>query len=651
MLNRGNAVSVMNPRLIGIRGPFKGATFALTEGEVSVGRDASNALWVGDPALSRRHCLLVGKDGEFEIRDLASMNGTRVNGAPVEQSALRHGDQVTIGDSVLVFLQTENDFHLEKSPVELTDTGELSTPPWVLRPENASYLASAGKAEASSLTPRQANDLNFLLRLATGIGNIRERNALEWQLLGMVFDVVPADRGAILHLSPDGELAESAIAWDRTLGPGKPVPVSRTVVRRVVAERAGLMVSDIPADTELRAIPTLMELNSYALLCVPLITNRSVSGVIYLDSREPAQRFDENHLQIMTAVANIASLALENVRHWENLREENTRLRAEINLEHDMVGTGPRMKQVYELIRRVAPSDSTVLIQGESGTGKELVARAIHHNSARAARPLVAVNCGALTATLLESELFGHERGAFTGAVAQKKGRIELAQGGTLFLDEITEMAVELQPKLLRVLQEREFERVGGTRTIKADIRVIAASNRNLQEAVDAGTFRRDLYYRLNVVAVTLPPLRERRDDIPALAEYFISRVASDGARARSLSPEARACLMNYDWPGNVRELQNAIERALVLGTSEAILPEDLPETILEVAPAGDAAAKYQTSVRDSKKQAVLQALQQANGNYIEAAQILGLHPNSLLRLIRNLGLKSAAKALGDPSR
>jgi len=302
---------------------------------------------------------------------------------------------------------------------------------------------------------------------------------------------------------------------------------------------------------------------------------------------------------------------------------------------------------VFDFIRKVAPTDSTVLIQGESGTGKELVARAIHSNSPRADRPFVAINSAAIAASLLESELFGYEKGAFTGAVAQKKGKVELAEGGTLFLDEISELAPELQAKLLRVLQEREFERVGGTRSIPLNIRLIAATNKSLLQAAETGQFRKDLYYRLNVVAVTLPPLRERRDDIPELAEYFLRKARTKcQTQAKSISPEAMACLTQYDWPGNVRELENAIERAAVLGSNEAIRPDDLPDSIVEGGNVSGESANYYSSLKDFKKQLVQQALQQANGSYLEAAKVLGLHPNSLLRLMRNLNVKSSSKGL-----
>jgi Nif-specific regulatory protein len=370
-----------------------------------------------------------------------------------------------------------------------------------------------------------------------------------------------------------------------------------------------------------------------------------VAGAIYLDSSYPRTSFDEDHLRLMTAIACISSLAADNVRHWERLQYENQELHAKLEFDHNMLGVSPRMKEVFEFIRRAAPSDSTVLIQGESGTGKELVANAIHLNSSRSKGPFVAINCAAVAETLLESELFGHEKGAFTGALSQKKGKMESADGGTLFLDEVTELAPALQAKLLRVLQEREFERVGGMRPIKLDIRLIAATNRNLTEAVKSGSFRADLYYRLNVVALSMPPLRDRREDIPLLADHFISKAARKcKVRVKPLSAEARASITSYDWPGNVRELENAMERALVLGSSDSILPEDLPEAVVEAGASPAADANYLGNLREHKRELILDALRKANGNYIAAAKTLGVHPNSLLRLIRNLDLKSAMK-------
>jgi transcriptional regulator with GAF, ATPase, and Fis domain len=639
-----------NPRLIGIGGPLKGTAFSLPAGEVSIGRDSSNQLWAPDPALSRRHCLVVASGEEVSIRDLGSRNGTLVNGVPIEQQQMRHGDQIYIGDSILLFLLNEEEERPARNPVEFQDTAAFDGSPLLLRAEDSLYLQPEKMNATLPGSSRRTRDLNSLLKLATGIGGIRDHDSLQWQLLGFIFDIVPAERGAVL-LCENLEEFTSTAAWDRVRGPGHPVRVSRTVVQRALRERVGLVVSDVLGNEELRQVKTLYELKVRSLLCVPLLVADRVLGAIYLDSTSPTLQFDGDHLQVMTAVAGIASLAFDNVRHWEKLRQENQELRAEIALEHNMVGTGPAMRKIFEFIRRVAPTDSSVLIQGESGTGKELVAHALHRNSPRTNRPFVAINCAAISENLLESELFGHEKGAFTGAAAQKKGKVESAEGGTLFLDEIGELALGLQAKLLRVLQEREFERLGGTKPIKLNIRLVAATNRSLPEAVKAGTFRNDLYYRLNVVALNMPALRERREDISVLADHFAAKASRKcGTRLKPVSSEALACLMHYDWPGNVRELENALERALVLGSTDSVLPDDLPEAVLEAGSSRPASTdKYHGSIKETKKQLLLQALHQANGNYIEAAKALGMHPNSLLRLIRNLDLKAEKAGMQGP--
>jgi transcriptional regulator with GAF, ATPase, and Fis domain len=641
-----SAVSTNGPRLIGLAGPFKGQVFPLAQAEASIGRESCNDLWSADPSLSRKHCVVEGGGEAYSIRDLESRNGTFVNGRRVQQTALRHHDQIAIGDSLLLFALRDEALPAPAALIEVTETADLDAPPIILHQEDAIYLQPEKLQAVFPDTARVTRDLDALLKIATGIGKIREREALEWQLLGMIFDIMPADRAAILHFSSGSDNYDSGVAWDRQHGPGTPVRVSRTIVRRVLAERVALLVADVQADSRLRDVKTLSLSRVHSVLCVPLLVGASIDGVIYLDAQNPQERFDQNHLELMTAVASIAGLALENVQLWDDLREENRRLRSEMNLEHNLVGSSPRMRELLDLIQRVAPADSTVLIQGESGTGKELVARAIHRNSSRADQAFVAINCAALAESLLETELFGHEKGAFTGAIAQKKGKIEVADKGTLFLDEISEAPLGFQAKLLRVLQEHEFERVGGNRSIRADVRVVAATNKNLQEAVSAGRFRSDLFYRLNVVSVTTPPLRDRREDISLLAQSFLEKFSrKSNTPKKSFSAEATTILSQYDWPGNVRELENAIERAVVLGTEETVLAEDLPENIIESASSGATGGnRFHGTLRENKKQLVLQALEQANGYYVDAAKILGIHPNSLLRLIRNLGLKTSAK-------
>jgi Nif-specific regulatory protein len=635
----------MNPRVLGIAGPFQGITFCLSEGDVSIGRDSANDLWNADHRLSRRHCLLSLQGENFIVRDLGSKNGTFVNGVPVMEQPLRHGDHITVGDSVLLFQLTPEEALVAKSPVEFSETSEIELR-LLIRPEESLNLQLDKLTANFPQSARMAQQLNSLLKIATGIGRIRDQESLQWQVLGLVFDVVPAERGVIL-LFDEKNAFSSVVGWDRVRGPTHPVRVSRTVVERVRTDGVGVLVSDVRGDPSFAHVQTLRDLQVRSVLCVPLTDSSKVSGAIYLDSKNPKIDFDESHLQIMTAVGGMVSLAFENVRHWQRLQQENEELRAEVGLQHNMLGASPRMREVFEFIRRVAPTDSTVLIEGESGTGKELIANAIHRNSLRADSPFVAINCAAIAETLLESELFGHEKGAFTGATSQKKGRIELAEGGTLFLDEVSELAPGLQAKLLRVLQEREFERLGGLHPLKLDIRLIAATNKKLSEAVEKGDFRKDLYYRLNVVAIAMPALRDRREDIPLLAEHFVAKTSRKcKTRTKQLSEAVLECLISYDWPGNVRELENAIERALVMGSEDMIVPDDLPEAVLEArSPATASTAKYHGTIREGKKQLILQELQKANGNYVEAARALGIHPNSLLRLIRNLDLKSAVKA------
>ncbi len=639
----------MNPRLVAIAGPLKDSTFALPElGHLSIGRDSGNVLPIADPSVSRQHCILESETGHFRIRDLESRNGTLVNGHAVEQHVLTHGDQIEIGDSVFVFLVHETQDNLLPGQVEFDDIS-LARSTVRLRPADVVYLQPERILSELPATSRVARNLNALLKISRVVHSIRDLQALQAELLTLTFEVIPAERGAILlNPSTTGDFG-SVFARHRIASDVRPVRVSRTVAKQVVEQGVSILGSDVVGSTEFNAVESLINSQVRSLLCVPLTVFEKVIGCVYLDSLNSLARLDEEHLQLVTAIAGISAVALENARHLQWLQEENERLTAEIDLDHNMIGDSPKMKDVYRTLSRVSPAESTVLIWGESGTGKELAARAIHRNSHRAAKPFVAINCAAITETLLESELFGHEKGSFTGATMQKKGKLEVGNGGVVFLDEIGELAPAMQSKMLRVLQEREFERVGGTRPIPIDIRLIAATNKNLSEAVRNGDFRQDLYYRLNVVPVTMPPLRERKEDIPLLADYFIAKHAPQCAvKPKPLSPDARACLMNYDWPGNVRELENAIERALVMSSAEIILPEDLPEAVLERAsPAGVQGAKYHAALTELKRHLILTALEESKGNFTEAAKSLGLHPNYLHRLIRNLDLRADLKAGG----
>jgi two-component system, NtrC family, response regulator HydG len=353
-----------------------------------------------------------------------------------------------------------------------------------------------------------------------------------------------------------------------------------------------------------------------------------------------AQEPPANARDALGAVAALAAAALESQVDLDRLRTENRLLRDRVDsAETGIAGESILIHKLLAMIVRLAPLDTVVLITGETGCGKELVARALHRLSPRAAHPFVAINCAALTETLLESELFGHEKGAFTGAVAQKQGKLEAAGEGTVLLDEIGEMALSLQAKLLRVLQQREFERVGGTRTMRLEGRIVAATNRDLRAEVRKGTFREDLYHRLNVVTLRVPPLRERTEDVLPLARYFLERSAVRCGRAVSgFSAGAERCLSLYGWPGNVRELENAVERAVVLGDTDLIQAEDLPETVVESAP--HTADGLQSSVSETKRNLILAAWRESGGDHNKTAERLNIHPNSLRRLLRVLNLR-----------
>lgn len=624
----------MQPRILSISGPVNGETFVLGENVTSIGRDSSNQIQLNDISVSRRHCLIERENDEFKITDLNSLNGTFVYDIAAENTVLHHGNKIRIGDHQFLFLIGDEELPAVSSKFRF-DEREF---------KESVNTVRIRLEEAFSL---MARDLSALMKISATINSVYNLDELQKRLLEEIFETIPAKRGVIL-LAEDGDFS-SVFALDRFADTENEVAISRTVVQQVIHEGVALLSNDLSVNENLSNAQSIVNAQTQSLLCVPLKFVDKTLGVIYLDTDETQTRFDRDHLQLLTAIASIAVVAIQNVRHIEWLESETRRLREETLLERNMIGESEAMEKVFRFIAKAAPTDSTVLINGESGTGKELAARAIHLNSPRSDKPFVAINCAALTETLLESELFGHEKGAFTGAVSQKKGKFEIANSGTLFLDEIGELNQSLQAKLLRVLQERELERVGSVKPIKIDVRLIAATNRDLEAEVKAGNFRQDLYYRLNVVQFTMPPLRERKEDIPLLADYFLQKLSAKiGRRVRGLSTATKKLLMKYDWEGNVRELENTIERAVVLGSTDLILPEDLPESILETetesiidASTQSSEFNYHETINETKKRLIKNAVREAKGSYIEAAKILGVHPNYLHRLIRNLNLKS----------
>jgi len=413
------------------------------------------------------------------------------------------------------------------------------------------------------------------------------------------------------------------------------------IAGKVLAEGEPALVTDVTRNKAFYpGIDARSHFRTRQIIAAPMMHQSRAIGIVEVLNRIGGQ-FVEQDLSLLQIFANLAATAAANAQAHEALQRENRTWRETTRSGRiPIIGESPAFRHVLRLCERVANSNATVLILGDTGTGKELLAREIHDRSPRRDKPFVAVHCAALPETLLESELFGHEKGAFTGAVSQKIGRFELADGGTLFLDEIGEISASTQVKLLRVLQERQFVRIGGTKTVACDVRIIAATNRNLREAIKQGTFREDLYYRLNVFPIEMPPLRQRREDIPLLVDYFVKRAAADlGVPQPELSQQALALLTAYDWPGNIRELQNVIERAVLLASGGPIEPAHLPR---EVAGEAEAAAEVpgESGLRGYEKALIIKALNEAGWNQSQAARALGISRDNLRYRIKKYNIR-----------
>ncbi|MEZ4264910.1 MAG: sigma 54-interacting transcriptional regulator [Myxococcota bacterium] len=469
--------------------------------------------------------------------------------------------------------------------------------------------------------------------------------------------LLSAEDCSMALLEPErGTLVFFAMAGSSNLDEFR-IPADRGFAGWVLANGKGVISNDAPSDPRFLAEVDLRTgYRTRRIAAAPVVHQGSIIGVIEALNCSMPQGFRTTDLELLGALGGLAATAMDRVRSERTVRNAETAYREDLHDRfHLVTGRSPGMRDALAISRRVARTRSTVLLLGESGTGKEVLARAIHRWSARAQAPFVAVNCVALSPTLLESELFGHERGAFTGATSMKPGRFELAEGGTIFLDEIGDLPPSLQTRLLRVLQEREFQRVGGTRDLRADVRVIAATNRDLRRDMEAGRFREDLYYRLAVVTVSLPSLTERREDIPELARHFVRRSSRDVGRPElRIDDDAMAHLQRHPWPGNARELSNVIERAVVLAQGTEIGNADLPRELVlapDRPPTGASSASHPCGVEDDlpladavrefKRLRILAALDRTGGNQRKAAALLGVAESNLSRTMKTLGLRT----------
>ncbi len=655
--------------------------FRLVDGEsVTVGRAPTNAIVVKDERCSRNHAEVFQSGGNWTLRDLDSRNGTLVDGQRIQiDYQLQPGEIIRIGNSHLAFVndlsQAFPDSHSVLRSAQAVDQsiGEEAT---VGPPDHESVLETYEpttithrRGQSRFLEPPEEEDVDVslpkvgraaanLCRLAFELAKATDVITLANVALDGLFEGTQVDAGAVLlqarRPTPKPKADNLEVIASRSDSPHQYHRVSQFLSTTVMREGQAVLARNVMDDSQLGSRDSKGEILATSVICAPIRRDGKVLGVIHLYSTDVGKPTDPDDLEFTLAVADTVAVALENLSRQQELaenlnqiRDENVQLRERLGVESEIIGTSEVMNQVTREIARAAPSRATVLIRGESGVGKELVARAVHFSSPRKKGPFGCLNCAALSETLLESELFGHEKGAFTGATERKIGKFEAADKGTLMLDEIGEMSPKTQAKFLRVLEGHPFERVGGSEQIKVDVRVIAATNRDLEKDVAEGNFRRDLYFRLHVLEIVVPALRKRPEDIPELSEYFLHRfVAETGSKIKGFTPRAMEEMLRYRWPGNVREMKNVIERAVVLTRSEYIDHDDLVLSTLRTAGDTDSglldaaiARNEPTSLADIEKQHILETLRQTGWNKSRAAIILGIERSTLDRKIRRYDL------------
>jgi len=573
----------------------------------TIGRGVNAQVRIADAMASREHCVVEQRDDRWVLRDLGSANGTLVNGAAVGERVLEWGDRIQVGETVLVFVCERKD-EKDETRTGLDIGSHEKSQSFVLRPTEVS-LRAAGSEPFVTEYLSLFYELTTSLSLKDGVAEVCDN------LVKAVLRRRRFGRAAVVLVDPStGKPVERFTRADRPDAAQK-ILLDGADLEEVVRTSQSIFRRGLRAEGK-----------TYSSMTVPLAGREATHGVLYVDDWLAMADLKEPELHLVSAVGQQAGLLIENIRYARRLQREKDVLQDMVAADADIVGESKAMQRVLELIRRVAATDSTVLVRGESGTGKELVARSLHINSARRAGPLETVNGAALPPALIESELFGHEKGAFTGATARRKGRFEIASGGTLFLDEIGELALEAQAKLLRVLEDRRLRRVGGTEDVQVDVRVVAATHRDLTELVAGRQFREDLFYRLNVVEILIPPLRERGDDIDGLADHFLRAFnAKMGRRLQGISAEARLLLRRHVWPGNVRELRNVMERAVLLAGGAVLDTGDFP-SLLASPPLGPSIATLEEVERDH----IAKVLASTGGNKSEAARLLGVNRSTL---------------------
>jgi transcriptional regulator with GAF, ATPase, and Fis domain len=563
----------------------------------SLGKGEDVDVVLPDPLLAETHAHIHFDGRDFNIAVVDKDGEIFVNGRRRTKHRLAQEDRIRVGSAEL-------EFSLYDEPV--TD-------------DNAAR------------TMAELNSYKKLFEFSQKLMASYDLPALLDQLLDVVIQVTTADKGFIVLMESGEPVVKVARNLRRETISDAVSHLSDSILAKVVETRRALIVSDALSDAQFKNALSVMNLKLTSVMCVPLLERGNLIGVIYVGNDNVRQLFDEASLEILTIFAAQASLLIRNALLVNELQLDNRSLQERIERMRfgEILGSAPSMQEVFRKVQKVAGTDITVLVTGETGTGKELIARELHNRSPRAKGPFISINCGAIPENLLESELFGHVRGAFTGAVANKAGRFQAANKGTLFLDEIGEMPLPLQVKILRALQDRVVTRVGDTANETVDIRVVAATNRELEAEIKAGRFREDLYYRLNVVLLHLPPLRDRGDDIVVLARYMLSRYAPEyGNKVRGFTPSAIAAVKRHRWPGNIRELENRIKKAVVLADKALLGAEDLginPDELPPILPLAEAREKWQ-------REYINEVLGLNAGNRTKTARDLGVDPRTIFR-------------------
>ncbi len=603
-------------KLVILEGPSAGQSHDLSETELLIGRDNTCEISLLDVKASRRHARLRKVKSKYVIEDLGSSNGTFVNDSAMTDHpvTLNDGDEIRIGQSLLRFVGggSIDVFEDQDTIIQKMDTGLVP-------------LFDDVEKEGGT------GALRFLLDLAREAETAGDATRLAEIMAQGLEEAVKADR-VILFAGRDSGMQQVERKISKSEAGKYAVPYSKSIVKKVADDKVAIL-SRITDDDRFMNVESINEHNITSAICVPLMSGEELLGAVYLDRIRKRENFNTHDLDLCSAAALQCSMAFLNIKRLSDLRESRDRLEAELNGPEGFIGKAKSLRSTYDFISRVAPTNAGVLILGESGTGKELVARAIHKQSERVDRAFVIVNCAALAESLAEAELFGHERGAFTGADRARPGRFLAADGGTIFLDEVGELSEPIQAKLLRVLESGEITPVGEAGVRNIDVRVIAATNRDLAEEVERGTFRRDLYYRLNILQVQLPPLRERVEDIALLVEHFVKFLgARCGRNNLKISESLIKRCQTYPWPGNVRELKNTVERMVILCDGDTLTENDLPAEITGARSGLGLSSGIggMRTLSDVECEHITAVMKEVGGNKKRAAEVLGIDRSTL---------------------